>query len=367
MYVFRKISKTETSFIKGVAMLFIVFHNFSHAIPPWKGENEFGFSFQNTSSFLQLLSDKPSDFVRLFFAFFGHYGVELFFFISGYGLFLSYVNKKIRWVDFVKNHLIKLYPTYLLAICFYFLLYPLRFQQFPDLTHLKIAALDLFFLQNFFPGHYPFKLIGPWWFFSVIFQFYILFPLIMKLFHRFGIKIVILLGLLSFALVFLLSTWIFENWDYTFFQFFIGWLPVFCLGILFAWLSEFKLPLWLIIISFCLVILGNLNIYFWYFVPVAVTIFLLSAIRKLMPLTAKNERIFSIVTWTGKNSLFIFAFHPMLRHPFVMGALKYNSPVLTILLGLAFIFVSLLAAWMVKKVENKIQKRFIQPYLAKRN
>lgn len=40
-------------------MLLILFHNYAHAIAPWTGENEFGFSFDHTTAFARLLSENP--------------------------------------------------------------------------------------------------------------------------------------------------------------------------------------------------------------------------------------------------------------------------------------------------------------------
>lgn len=353
-------SRQDTFYIKAFAMLLILFHNYSHIIQPWAGENEFEFSSQYASSFLMLLKSNPLDIVRLVFAFFGHYGVQLFIFISGYGLFLSYRDKQITWWKFMEKHLLKLYPVYILAVLVYFLIFPVQFHRLPFPWEIKFAIYDLLFIQNFMP-HLVYKMVGPWWFFSLIVQLYIIFPFILALFKRYGIKAIISIGLIAWVTTLIVNP-IVGKWDYNLYYFFVSRLPVFCLGILFAWLADFKLPWWLIGLSGALVLAGNLTDLIWPFSMLAVAIVLLVAVRLLIPAIKKSNRLSGFLSWVGVNSLFIFAVHGFLRWPFTDKAEEIGHPLYTIVLGLAFLALSLLVAWIIKKVENGIQARLIKPY-----
>lgn len=360
MTYWKKISRDETAFIKGFGMLLILFHNYSHFITPWSGENEFVFSYHYTTAFLTLVVQNPFDIIRLLFAFFGHYGVQLFIFISGYGLFLSYKDKAVKWSRFFKKHLLKLYPTLFLAVGLILILHSISYRGLPPIHEIKLAIIDLLFLQNFIPG-LVYELTGPWWFFSLIVQLYAVFPCILILFRKFGIKAVIGVGIFSW-LVTLIFNPLLTQWQYNLYYLFIGRLPVFCLGILLAWLGSFRLPSWLILLSFILIIGGNLSSLLWPFTMLAVTMFLVVVIRQTIR-AMKNSGTFAFfISWVGMNSLFIFAVHGFLRMPFVIRAEKWNNPLITIGLGLAYLGVSLLVALILKILENKIQEYIIQPY-----
>jgi len=360
MYHWKQISKKETAFIKAFGMLFILFHNYSHHVKPWLGENEFSFSYQYTASFLSLIKENPIDISRLLFAFFGHYGVQLFIFISGYGLFLSYKDKPVKWWPFFRKHLVKFYPAYLLAICFYLILFPWHYHTSFHPWVFKFAILDLLFIQNFVPGA-VYQLVGPWWFFSLIVQLYAVFPFILILFHRYGIKAVIGIGIIAWIITLCFNS-VAGGYGYNLYYFFISRLPVFCLGIYFAWLSDFKLPWWFIASCFVIVLAGNVNNFIWPLTMLAVTIFLLVIIRLLIPVIERSHFLSPFLSWIGINSLFIFAVHGFLRFPFVERATQLNNSFITILIGMAFFIVSILVAWSIKILETPIQRQVVQPY-----
>ena len=80
------ISKEQTNLIKGIGILLIIFHNYFHWVSPSPGENEFIFSVASVKKTFSIFSNSPLDSVNVIFSFFGHYGVQLFIFISAYGL-----------------------------------------------------------------------------------------------------------------------------------------------------------------------------------------------------------------------------------------------------------------------------------------
>ena len=81
------LSKNDTTAIKAVAMFMIVAHNFLHQVTPTPEENEFFFySAEGIWEVLVIAAYLPAETLHAVIAFFGHYGVQLFVFLSGYGL-----------------------------------------------------------------------------------------------------------------------------------------------------------------------------------------------------------------------------------------------------------------------------------------
>lgn len=358
MYQWKIMSKQESTFIKGIGMLLILFHNYAHVIQPWTGENEFGFNHANGIDFLGFMAEKPMDSLRLLLAFLGHYGVNLFVFMSGYGLFISYRDKAIVWKNFIRRHLIKLYPAFIVVVLLYLALYQISMGPIPARV-IGFAVLDLLFVQNFVPGG-ALQLVGPWWFFSLIVQFYATFPLLMKAFHRFGIRAIVITGTAAWIASIFLGP-IAEAYQLNVFFTIIGWLPIFSLGMAFAWLADFKLPWWLIAFSLFAVLVGNFVEIAWPLAMPGATLFLLIVSRYAFTSLSRFSRIFSFILYMGANSLFIFSIHGFLRRPFTGGAEVMGSWAITILLGLTFLLVTLLVSWLVKIVERQIQEKIVRP------
>ena len=107
------LSLQQTTILKGFAILMIVFHNYFHIIAGvGYGENQLFFKSIHMYSFLDSIFIDFSGFFNYFFSFFGHYGVQLFVFISGYGLAKKYSREftfSIR--DFYFSHLRIFYFT----------------------------------------------------------------------------------------------------------------------------------------------------------------------------------------------------------------------------------------------------------------
>jgi peptidoglycan/LPS O-acetylase OafA/YrhL len=105
-------SKDDSNFIKGIAILIIALHNYFRAVYPTTGENEFWFSNFFIQKFLVIVGSNPLEFVKAFFNFFGHYGVQAFIFISAYGLTISYKKKNPPYQKFIIYRFNKVYPFF---------------------------------------------------------------------------------------------------------------------------------------------------------------------------------------------------------------------------------------------------------------
>jgi peptidoglycan/LPS O-acetylase OafA/YrhL len=97
-----------------------VLHNFYHSIPGAVLENEFHFVPTHFQNFLETVVDPRQTFQALF-SFLGHFGVQLFMFLSAYGLALKYWTTP-SWRSFVWSRIRKLYPMFFLAVTLWLLL-----------------------------------------------------------------------------------------------------------------------------------------------------------------------------------------------------------------------------------------------------
>ena len=84
------LSRTESSALRGIAILGIILHNYCHFLGFAVKENEYKFDPSRPMQFLDKLFSLDSDLFIHFFSFLGHYGVPIFLFISGYGLVKKY-------------------------------------------------------------------------------------------------------------------------------------------------------------------------------------------------------------------------------------------------------------------------------------
>lgn len=348
------LSKSDSNIIKGLCMLLIMFHNYFHLIIPRTGENEFEFDPDNFQRFIHFITIDPLNIIRFTSSYLGHYGVQLFIFISSYGLYLSYKDRGLSWLSFMKKRIGKLYPTLVIGLVLIFLLIVFEGRGFPSGHQVKIGLLKLTLLYNFIPSE-ALSFSGPWWFFSVIVQLYAIFPILMAVIKKFGSN-----SMLVTALIFIGISMAFDLYTdiprFSIYFTFIGQLPVFSLGIYFA--SQEKIKISAVVLSIALVVfaLGNVNQYVWYFSFVAVTLLLLAAIIMIMPLLARFKRLNSFIIFTGSISLFLFVIHGSLRNPFVAIAEKYDNPFLTFVLSFGFIAVSYLVALMIRIIEKQAQE-----------
>ncbi len=157
---------------------------------------------------------------------FGGTGIHTFLFASGFGLFLSHLRQPLGYADFLKKRFTKIYIPYIIIV---------------TLTALISLLIPIFenswnnyFSHVFFYKMFDSHLIGTYgyqlWFISTIIQFYLLFPLIVKLRDWMPGRIFLVAGLLiSFAWAFVFLVLHKEedrNWN----SFFLMYLWEFMLG-----------------------------------------------------------------------------------------------------------------------------------------
>jgi peptidoglycan/LPS O-acetylase OafA/YrhL len=278
----------------------------------------------------------------------------VFVFLSAYGIARSTIARPHSWLTFMLKRAWRIYPTFLLAIAVHaiFFLYP---WEHGVLWTLKVYLLRLTMLANFWPG-LQLALVGPWWFFSLVFQFYAVYWLLDLAYDRFRER-----GLLVIAAVALLATAglnpILEEYGQNLFFTVIGHMPVLCLGIYMAhagvWMPG-KAALCAIGVVFGL---GNWFAGFWYLAPLCATILLITFLRASQSLLGRSPFV-TAIQYVGGISLPLFAVHGMLRGPFKNVAAEHEVWYMTLALGAAFlawsVFVAELMRWLEIRLRTKM-------------
>lgn len=109
---------------------------------------------------------------------FGGAGVHVFILCSGFGLFLSYLGKPLNYGAFLKRRFTKVYLPFVLVVCLSFLI------PYAPGHGDWYALLGNVFLFKMFDNSINDAFGGQMWFISMIFQFYLCFPVIVAFFSK---------------------------------------------------------------------------------------------------------------------------------------------------------------------------------------
>ncbi len=316
------LDKRDTVVLKGIAISAIVFHNFYHFISPVR-QNEFSFHPELFWILLKSLHD-PILAIEGLIAFFGHYGVELFIFLSAYGLAKSHWNDTTPWGRFLWGRIAKLYPVFGLAVLPW--LFTIMLYNGP-IQVLRIYGAKLLWMtagvSNLVPGC-GLPPVGPWWFIPFIVQFYALWPLLRRLTIRFGPSSLWTLAALSPILIYLVNPWL-TQWSMSLLAMPIGHLPELYFGILAA-RFPIRLNAPIVLAAAADLILGGIYRLLWPLTFISALIVALSIYLAMRPVLGRSRLLQRI----GKYSLLMFLFNGIVRWEF----LPYStSPLRGLLLG----------------------------------
>ena len=355
------LDKIDSNLYKGIAILMIAMHNFMHLFPKPR-ENEFSFYPDRFFDFLHLAYYEPENLIRTSLSFFGHFGVQIFIFLSAYGLTKKYSSKKPDYWLFIWQRIMKIYPAFLLAILAWLIIVGWITGDYGllgpvELLYLKLTPLllKLSFLSNFFPDHY-FSPVGPWWFIPFIFQFYIIFPLLRYLNASCASWVLPSIAVTS-LLVAMLTGGIIGGINIYFTA--VGHLPELCLGIYLASRDnrEIKIPKLLILSALIIFVLGNIYEIVWHATHISFLILMLAALIYLSAPIKNTKTIKRTLLFLGTISMPLFLVNGFLRAPLITWALDYNHWLLTIVFCLLFLSISTLVAFALYKAERHIMSK----------
>lgn len=352
-------SKSDTTLFKGFGILFIILHNFFHNHSGMQIENEFTFDAQNIYRFVHItFSTTFLNFVSGVFSFLGHYGVQIFFFFSAYGLTKQYEKGKRSDYKFVLIRLKKIYflMAYGVLICVIILAFVgVSFGFFGTLFRFSILASTL----NNFTTISLFS--GPFWFFAPVIQFYILFPFLYRLITRTNIERVFIPILLSILLIYLVYYTIdgqsmprYSMYQFSLFRNVFGHLPELLLGIIMAHFRFKSFSPFLIILSF-VVFLGSQVFEGMFPLSFIITTILLVSIIGFL-INHLGGFIRRVVLYLGQVSMILFVvnspFRLLFYHLSKKTELSWGSTVLFFILLFTLCHVLyLLYVWLTNKLK----------------
>ncbi len=351
----KPISLTEGLLYRGLAILMIAAHNFCHHVKELPGENEFGFKASRFRDFIHLWISDPLDGIRNTMHFMGHYGVQVFLFLSAYGLSVKYAKTSPAWWPFVKVRIGKLYPTFILAIAAW-LLYQGWFLGGPEAMlsmlqkHWVGLITKLTFTSSFFQ-QYAFSPVGPWWFLSLIAQFYVIYPFLLSFYQKRGDK-----GLLKLTLVAYLITYCWPHQYFNLFYTVIPHMPEFCLGVYLAGKSELKIKASWLWASAAVYLAGNLFIFLWYPSVLASLILMLALFQWISRQLKSSSPIRKVLAYIGAISMPLFFVNGFMRYPIIGWAKEEQIWWYTLATCGLFLITSIIMASLLYWLEMRFSK-----------
>ena len=175
-----KLSLQQTQALRGLAILGIILHNYCHFLKFAVKENEYTFTAEKPRQLLEKLMSIDSDLFIHILSFFGHYGVPVFLFISGYGLVKKYEAphsaSEGEALSFLLRHFRKLFRLMIWGFLLFVAVYFLRHDDGATVYSWDRIAAQLTMTVNFLYEH-PDRIIkpGPYWYFGLMMQIYALY------------------------------------------------------------------------------------------------------------------------------------------------------------------------------------------------
>jgi len=336
--------------MRGLAIIGLFLHNYCHWLGPIVKENEYTFNAENVTRMNQALVHPDAQLPMHMLSFFGHYGVPVFLFLSGYGLFKKYHGLQVPVGKFLFSHYLKLFRMMAVGFALFITVDTLN----PPSWHydsLKVIS-QLLMVNNLLPR--PDKMIwpGPFWFFGLLMQFYLLYRLVL---HRRHWGITALLMALCLIVQLQLSP-LGEPMNRYRYNFMGGMLP-FGLGLFYAQFQK-SATLWgddnvkqSAALLVCIVLTYYLSQTFlgWTFVPAVICLATLLT-AKLLARAHVMAWLYRTLCWMGGISAALFVTHPVTRK-LIIPISRQGQPYLGLLL---YIVASVALAWVADKLIRHI-------------
>ena len=357
------LTRNECSAMRGIAILAIMLHNYCHFIGKIVKENEYMFQTVNNDRLWYALMHPDELLPVHLLSYFGHYGVPVFLFLSGFGLVLKYEtsqrDRRAVGCDlqqgmnpcgvgrFLRYHYLKLLRMLIVGFTLFLIVDAVTPGRFA--FHWDNVLAQLLMYINVLPE--PDKIIWPgiYWFFGLMMELYIVYRLL--IYRRSSWVVVALIVVCWLLQVFCDPDG--DTLNRLRYNFIGGMLP-FGLGILAARVPRVGIfrsqggnvlfPRWEYLVGFLLASFLIVAMGFWYhswlWVPVFIIIGTI-ALVKMMP-----ECILKVFVWFGGISAAMFVVHPIVRKLFITVAWRqdiYDGLML-------YVVVTIALSWAVKQV-----------------
>ena len=145
-------SVNEVFVLKGIAILLIILHNFSHRLPGTVQENQHFFLAERFDQMVSVLTNGGPNLLINLLSHYGHYGVAIFVFLCGYGLAIKYTRETtdISFAAFSLKHAKKLWLLMLPLLLPHFL-----FMCIKKASYFSDHIGDLLMMTTFTSGFNP--------------------------------------------------------------------------------------------------------------------------------------------------------------------------------------------------------------------
>ena len=327
--------------LRGLAIIGIFLHNYCHWLGPIVKENEYQYIQHNVDWLAQVIVNPDFNLPIHLLSFFGHYGVPVFLFLSAYGLVMKYE---------AKPHLFKMMITGFAAFTMLDLITP-GSHHYAALD--IVAMLGMF--NNILPN--PDNIIwpGPYWFFGLMLQLYIVYRLFIYRRH-WGWTVALMAICIGIQLALGFDNPESEAMNRYRYNFMGGMLP-FGLGILYARYGEkilmtFHSPVtnfFGIIFSISLIYSLSGSMLGWTFVPFFICL-LSVLLAELLQDINWLKGTYKVLAWMGSISGALFVIHPVARKIFIPISRRGD-----IYAGLLlYIIASVCLAWLFTQLMKKI-------------
>lgn len=360
------LSRAECTALRGLAIIGIFLHNYCHWLGPVVKENEYQYFQRNVNWFSQVLASPDLLFPAHLLSFFGHYGVPIFLFLSAYGLERKYspagptLQSPPRVLPFVRYHYLKLFKMMIVGWVAFTIVDALTPGSW-NYTVTQILA-QLAMVNNLLPM--PDRNIwpGPFWFFGLMLQLYIVYRLLLYRRH-WGWTAGLMAACIAVQLFLDPEGEPLNRYRYNFMG---GMLP-FGLGLLYARygeriimlrLNSLGLAMSFVFTSF-LVWTMSTGFIAWTFVPAMVCYQCIYLVRWLTRMSQYSvaSAVLYVLNWAGKISAALFVIHPVLRKVFI--PISRRGDIYTGLL--LYVIASLAVAWLINEVMKKIPNPRLNP------
>ena len=346
--------------LRGLGIFLIITHNYMHWLPDCVDENEYTFSVERIGQLCDYLMHGGPHVILNILSHFGHYGVAIFLFLSGYGLVKKYEgpqtedNNHSSPLRFLFSHAMKLWKLMIPAVLLFVIIEMMQGTWNRPLSR-------LFPLLGFYSNLQPHRdlILGPWWWFGLMMQFYLLWRLLIfnrsrwLLYSVMAVCVVAVLGVawtergeLDSAKT--LTCYLHYNFPPSMLAFGLGVADA---RYKLEWLHRWWSPL----VGLVILIIGSFNAGIW-------TVSSVGALMVALSFTCNSEskatgRILyvnprMILIFLGSISAWLFALHPVVRE-YTIDMAKQDNEWLLYFSIVIYLCASIGLAWIATAVFGK--------------